>query len=91
MRPRHLNAIFHALLTTDAMSATKYVDPRTVVTATLRRDSQADHAEFVVTVGKPNYRQRKFIAACKKAGVAFPVRKVQLRYSPKPRALKRKA
>ena len=32
-----------------------------------------------VPVGKPNYRERKFIALCKEAGEPFPVKKTQWR------------
>ena len=40
------------------------------------RDTRADIA---VTVGVPNYAERRFIKACKAAGEPFPVKKLQIR------------
>jgi hypothetical protein len=34
--------------------------------------------EIVVTIGKPNYAERKFIELAKKAGEPFPIKKIQL-------------
>lgn len=68
----------------DVRSATVYVTPHWRVTATRRfRSLRGVSTDLVVTVGKPNYRQRKFIAACKKAGEPFPVKKPQLVLWPK--------
>lgn len=63
-------------------SASKYVTPLLVVTATRRgkphrRDTRL---EMVLTIGRPNFRGRAFVKACRKAGEPFPVRKVQLRW-----------
>ena len=70
----------------EAMTATKYLDEKTVVRATWRnkvyRNKNVRRKEMVVTFGAPNYREREFIRLCKKAGEPFPVRKVQFRFYP---------
>lgn len=68
----------HAL--NGSRKATKYLSPSLIVKASRRHrpDRRQRHAEVLVTVGAPNYAERAFIAACKKAGEPFPVRRVQL-------------
>lgn len=64
-----------------ARRATKYVSGRCVVRASRRfrprKDPRID--EIVVTVGRPNYAEREFVADCRKAGEPFPVKKIQIR------------
>lgn len=73
---------------TEAKSAIRYLSPKLVVKAThknrpaIRRDER-NHIEFIVTIGKPNYAERKFIKLCQKAGEPFPVAKTQLKFYPK--------
>jgi hypothetical protein len=75
-----------------ARRATKYLDDHTIVRATCIRwglpkpgkrigrcREYSNRSELVLTVGRPNYRERKFIKLCKDAGEPFPVKKVQLR------------
>lgn len=67
----------------DVRSVTIYQSPQQRITATRRfRSLRVQSVDLIVTVGKPNYRQRKFIAACKKAGEPFPIKKPQLRLWP---------
>lgn len=73
-----------ALLKADAKKATVYLSSRSVVSVcrrfrASRRNSRDD---FVLKIGAPNYLERKFLKACKKAGEPVPVRKVQLRAWP---------
>ncbi len=62
--------------------ATYYQHPRMIVRATHRHKPRQRERirELVLTVGQPNYRERKFIAACKRAGEPFPVRRIQLEW-----------
>ena len=71
----------------DVRKATVYLsDKETIVIARPHKaDKRSKSATFVLTVGRPNYESREFIKACKKAGEKFPVRKVQLKYWPKPK------
>lgn len=81
-----LHAVVDALISDrNVRSASKYESPQLVVTATRRckPDGRERRLEVVLTIGKPNFRGRQFVKACLKAGEPFPVRKVQLRLTPK--------
>lgn len=71
-----------AALASEVRSATVYVSPTFRVTATRpHRGTKRDRSTtLVVTIGKPNYRQRLFVRLCQKAKVAFPIRKPQLTF-----------
>jgi hypothetical protein len=74
-----------ALLNTrNARRATLYVFPNLVVRSTRRHkySSRASREEFVVTIGKPNYEEKKVIKALVKAKVSFPNNKVLLKSWP---------
>ena len=45
---------------------------------------------FVVTYGRPNFRERAFIRLCQKAGEPFPVFKLRLKSWPAKKASKRR-
>ena len=64
---------------------TAYVSPIETVKATrmYRLDRRERREEFLVSVGRPNYRERKWIKFAKRAGESFPVRKLQLTFWPK--------
>ena len=61
--------------------ATKYVSPSAVVKATARHkpNRRSRSVEMIVTIGQPNYVEREFIRAAKKAGERFPVKRVQVK------------
>lgn len=67
------------------VKATKFVHPQLVVRVTRRRYagklSSKLPFEYVVKVGRPNYKERQFIKACVKSGEPFPVRKAKLQLS----------
>lgn len=67
-----------------AKSAVKYLSDKLVVKATWSNKPSKTHKgeTIVITFGKPNYRECKFIADCKKAKVSFPISKIQLKYYP---------
>lgn len=69
--------------------ATVYVGPELTVKATRqRRPAKRSRGEtLLVTVGKPNYREREFIKACRKANEPFPVKRVQLQHFPAKRSV----
>jgi hypothetical protein len=72
-----------------ARRATKFIAPDLVVKACarFRPRKRSRITDMVVTVGKPNFRERAFIADCKKAGEPFPI--ARMRYDVWP--AKRKA
>lgn len=62
---------------------TKYLAEDLVVKMTSRQKKPGGRprqVEYVLTVGRPNYAEHKFIKACTKAGEKFPVRKAQYKY-----------
>ena len=60
-------------------SAIKYVSPTKVIKATRRgRKEAGEHAEFVVSIGKPNYAERIFVKSALAAKEPFPIKKIQL-------------
>ena len=73
----------------DVRKATVYLTPKLVVSACWRTKhhthKRSTRQEYVLKIGAPNYREVAFIAACKKAGEPFPVKKVQLQFWPTPR------
>jgi len=62
--------------------ATRFVSPKEVVKATrqCRFDSRAKTTTILVTFGAPNFVDRQFIKACKRAGEPFPVKKIQIKF-----------
>ncbi len=83
----HLSRTVGALLRSGARKATMYVDRDMTVKATRqRKPDKRDRTEtLIITYGKPNYAEREFIKACKRAGEPLPVRKIQLKFWPEVR------
>lgn len=90
----HVNQVLRHVLSFSAIKrATKFVSEREVVRATRihckalgQKPRKGSNVEIRLTVGKPNYAERVFIKNCLAANEPFPVKKVQLKYFPKPRA-----
>ena len=61
--------------------ATKFLGPQLVIRATRphKYDRRNRSNTVVLTVGKPNAREREFIRRCKKAGEPLPVKKILLK------------
>lgn len=80
----HVARAIQSLEQTGAKTATVFLSPKRVVKATRRfkKDRRERHAEYIVSVGTPNYAERQFIKDCIAAGERFPVRKVQLKAFP---------
>ena len=80
-------AVVSSLIVTRMRKATKFIGPNLVIKLTRQRvPSKRNRGEtFVLTIGKPNFDERKFLKDCKKAGEPVPVKKVQLRDFPKRR------
>lgn len=75
--------VVDTLLRTGAHRATKYIDPNLTVKATKKNFSGKRPSkgllELAVTIGRPNFAERKFIALARKAGEPFPVKKIQVK------------
>ena len=61
-----------------AKRATKYLGPNLTVKATLQGSRHRYDNTLVVSIGRPNWKERKFIKACQRANEPFPVKKVQI-------------
>ena len=68
--------------------ATCFLDNRRVVKATRKRfhgkpyPVNARGESFILSFGRPNYREREFLKQCKRAGEPLPVKKIQLQFIP---------
>jgi hypothetical protein len=82
--PKVFAQVCGGLMASDAKSAMRFIDEKTIVRATWRfkPTSRASRREMIVTFGAPNYLERDVIKRCKKAQEPLPG-KVQLRAYPK--------
>lgn len=82
---QHVKTVVRELLANSAVKATKYVSPTMTVKATRHGRPRRNEKKItmVLTIGRPNYAERRFIKDCRKAGEPFPVRKVQLKFAPR--------
>lgn len=61
--------------------ATKYLSPKVTIKATRQGkvDRRNHQMTILVTFGRPNWREQKFIKMAKKAKEPFPIKKIQLK------------
>jgi hypothetical protein len=59
--------------------AIAYISPTLTIKATAQRrnDRRAKSATVLVTVGKPNFAERRHIKVCQKAGMCFPLNHIE--------------
>lgn len=74
-----------ALYETDAYQATKFLSPKEIVRATRIRYKRKGWARsntttVVVTTGRPNWDERRFIKKELKKGTKFPIKALQLKF-----------
>lgn len=81
---KYVGNVVALLLSSGARRATKFVSPRQVIRATIKRTRgkvvRTGPKEIVLSICPPNATEQRFVKSCKKAGVAFPVRKIQLKF-----------
>lgn len=72
-------------LTGNVRRATAYISPTLTIKATAQRrqDKRDKSATCLVTVGRPNFVERRFIRVCQKAGMAFPLNSIYHKPWPK--------
>ncbi len=75
------------LANTDVYRATSFIHGKLVVnvTRTFRFDGRNSRETFVITYGRPNYAECKFINTCRVAGEPFPLKRIQLKFYPQKR------
>lgn len=89
--PKVIGQVVNAVLANRAHRATKVLSERLTVKATvplydgkLPRRGGTRH-DIVLTIGAPNFAERKLIKACRKAGEPIPVRRILLKFPPQQR------
>lgn len=78
------NVVSCCLVVPNVRRATAYVSEKFTVKATRQRkaDGRDRSATILVTVGEPNFAERRFIRLAKIAGEPFPIKKTQLQFWP---------
>lgn len=89
----NIQKVCEAVMGGEVVKATQFVSSKFIVRAVRKRFNKkirkASNIEIHLTLGRPNYLERKFIKDCQKAGEPFPVKKIQLKlYNPNPNKLK---
>lgn len=76
-----VNQVLKPVLAGGYCRATKYITPRFTVKATHQHKSRknARSITLLLTLGQPNYAEREFIKKARKAGLSYPIRKVQVK------------
>jgi hypothetical protein len=81
---KHIESTISALLNAEARKAIRYISERQIVRASRRlsrgRIDKRGNIEVALTIGRPNYEERKAIRAFKRAGARFPVKKLALKF-----------
>lgn len=75
-----ISEVTEAVMELDIKQAVKYVSTDMVIKATPRSKARK-HVEIVVSIGKPNYAEKKVIKQALMAGEPFPIKKVQLKWN----------
>lgn len=82
-----IGSVIEVLLRSGAKSAVKFLSEKQIVRATRKTFKSANdpraNVELTLTLGRPNFAERKFVKLCKKAGEKFPVKKIQLKFAKK--------
>ena len=82
-----ISPVVDLLVCSGARSATKFVSPKLVVRATIRRHRGRipvkGPIQIILKIGRPNAREQKFVKQLLKAGVPFPAAKIRLSYPAK--------
>lgn len=76
---RQVGRVVASLVASDARRATKYMSEKLVVRATrprFKRSNDARGSQIVLTIGRPNYNEQKFVKWCCKAKEPFPIKSI---------------
>jgi len=71
-----------AIISNNAYQAVKYVSPKLTlkITRQHKAKSRDTRATFIVTMGRPAFREAARIKQYQKSGVAFPIRNIEIRF-----------
>lgn len=86
--------VLEALVEKKAYKAAAYLSDKFVVRMSRKLSRNKvpaanQNIEISLTIGRPNYEQRKYISMLKKAKVSFPVKNVILKFPPVKRVSKK--
>lgn len=90
---RAIAQVAEAVLINRAHKATKYISPTFIVRASIplhKGKFPSRPTTFVITIGKPNFLERKFVKTLQKAKEPFPVKNIIVKAPPVPRKPKKK-
>lgn len=79
-------AVGDVICGTNVRRATAFISPKLTMKATAQRKQRKSgdlSVTVLVTVGRPNFVERRFIKVCQKAGMAFPLSQIQWKFWPK--------
>jgi hypothetical protein len=67
--------VVEAVVNCGTRKATYFISPKLVVKASAmhKQDRRNSRETVVLTIGKPNYEERAFVAKCKKNGTKLPL------------------
>jgi len=73
------------LVANNVRKATAFISSKMTIKATRQhRGTKRDKsATALVTIGAPNFTERRFIGVCQKAGMVFPLNQIQWKHWPK--------
>ena len=81
----HYNEVIEAVLGEGVVKATKFISPKEIVRAVRTRYHgklrKVGNIEISLTIGRPNFIERKLIKKLIKEGQFFPVRNLRLKFS----------
>ena len=76
--------VIDTLLKASAIKATKYINPKFVIKAKRKlynnKIYKSGNVEIALTIGKPNYKECRFIKDCIKVKESFLIKKIQLKH-----------
>jgi threonyl-tRNA synthetase len=82
---RKLGEAVGDVMCSNVRRATAFISPKLTIKATAqRRQDKRNRSETIlVTVGAPNFVERRFIKVCQKAGMVFPLNQIVWKHWPK--------
>lgn len=82
--------VIEVLVAQRAFRATKYLSPKLIVRVTNRKRkfNTRENLELIVTIGRPNSRERDFVKDCLKAKEPFPIKQIIFKLPPVPKQKK---
>lgn len=80
--PKLFADVAAAIINNNAYQAVKYISPKLTLKATRQHKAKSrdTRATFVFTTGRPAFREAAKIKQYQKAGIAFPVKNIELRF-----------